>query len=138
MRGENAVRRTYEFLQKRIRISVLEARPGLPDRLWTDCLRSGRVVLDLSACGRDGGSCHDKSLYISRLDSCGSARSDGTTALDGVLHLMGVRFCRMGGSAQHLAGADCHVRCADTSEITNGAHMTKFLHKWLIATVAGR
>src|SRR6202158_4563242 len=88
-------------------VASLSCWLDLPDRRRTDRLRSRRAVLDLSACGREGGSGHDKSVYASRLGSCDSGRPDDTAAVDGVLHLIGDRVCRMGSSPKHRAEAAC-------------------------------
>jgi hypothetical protein len=77
-------------------VAALSCWLGLSNWRRTDRLWSRRAVFDLSACSRLDGSWHDKPVYITRLGSCGSARSDGTPALDGVLHLMGNRLGRMG------------------------------------------
>src|SRR5882724_10891763 len=84
---------------------------GLPDGRRTDRLRSRRAVFDLSACGRLGGSGHDKPVYASRLGACDSGRPEDTAAVDGILHLMGNRVGRMGSSPKHSTEAACQARC---------------------------
>ena len=84
---------------------------GLPDRRRTDRLRPRRAVLDSSACGRLGGSGHDKPVYASRLGSCDFRRPEDTAALDGILHLMGDRVCRMGSGPKHRTEAGRQAGC---------------------------
>src|SRR5437899_7039278 len=89
---------------------------GLLDRRRTDRLRSRRAVHDLSASGRNDGSGHAKPVYASRLGSCDSGRSEDTAAVDGVLHLMGDRVCRMGRGAKHRTEEACQGGRAVRSE----------------------
>ena len=84
---------------------------GLPDRRWTDRLRPRRAVLDLAACGRMGGSGHDKRVYTSRLGSSDCGRPEDAAAVDSVLHLMGDRVGRMGSGAKHRTEAGSQAGC---------------------------
>src|SRR5260370_33633512 len=101
-------------------MAALSCWLGLPDRRRTDRLRSWRAVLDLSACGREGGSGHDKPVYASRVGSCDSGRPEDTAAVDGVLHLMGDRVCRMGSSTKHCTEAACHAGSLTADSIVSG------------------
>src|SRR4029077_14846337 len=53
----------------------------------------------------------DQLVYASRLGASDSGRSEDAVAVDGILHLMGHRVCRMGPSPEHLSGAACQAGC---------------------------
>jgi hypothetical protein len=90
-------------------VASLSCGLGLPYRRWTDCLRPRRAVLHLAPRSRMGRSGHDQPIYASRLGSCNSCRSEDTTPMDGVLHLLGDRLRRMGRSPKHCTEAPCQA-----------------------------
>jgi hypothetical protein len=92
-------------------VASLSCWLGVPYRCRTDGLRSRRAVLDLSASSRDSRSGYDKPVYSSRLGSCDSGRLENAAAVDGVLHFMGDRVCRMGSGAKHRTEATCQAGC---------------------------